>query len=115
MHEMGIMENVLRAALSVAEQNGGSRVTGITLRAGVMSGLIPRYCRTMLEFLSKDTPAESCELCFEEEPAVFKCEDCGAETRCDAIPTDYLCSACGSRRLKLTSGYTAQIVSVAIV
>lgn len=115
MHELGIMKDVLATALRVAEQNNGKKVTKITLRVGAMSGIVPRFCSSMFEVIAKDTIAEGCEITVEEEPAVFKCLDCGEESVYENPGHEIKCLSCGSLSLRLLSGYKSQIVNIGII
>lgn len=115
MHELGIMKDVLQTALRIAEQHNGKKVTKITLRVGVMSGIVPRFCTSMFEYIAKDTIAEGCEMIVEEEPAVFKCLKCGEKTVYNELSSEIKCCACGSPSLRLVEGYKSQIVNVGII
>lgn len=115
MHELSIMNEVLKTALNVAETHNGKRVTRVTLRVGVMSGIVPYFCSSMFETIAKGSIAEGCELIVEEVPAVFKCLDCGEETSYEAPGPEYKCSACGSPSLRLIDGYKSQIINIGIV
>lgn len=115
MHEIGVMRDVLETALKTARENDGSRITKVTLKVGVMSGLIPHYCSMMFDFLTKDTIAQGCELECEELPAVFKCCECGELTYYDRIEPEFVCHACSSPKLKLIDGFKARIESIAII
>jgi Zn finger protein HypA/HybF (possibly regulating hydrogenase expression) len=115
MHELGIMTDVLDTALRVAEENGGKKVTKITLKVGLMSGIIPSYVQSFFDVISKNTPAEGAEIIIEPDPAVFFCRKCGQSTVYDALGPEYVCRSCGSPSLRLNSGYGFQIVNVGII
>lgn len=115
MHELGIMKDVLATALRVAEENKGKKVTKITLRVGAMSGIVPRFCSSMFEVIAKDTIAEGCEVIVEEEPAVFKCLDCGEQSIYENPGHEIKCLSCESHSLRLISGYKSQIVNIGII
>lgn len=115
MHELGIMTDVLDTALRVAQQNGGKRVTKITLKIGLMSGVIPSYVQSFFDVISKGTAAEGAEIIIEPDPAVFICRKCGEKTVFDALGPDYICKDCGSQALRMISGYGFQIVNVGII
>ncbi len=53
MHELGIMTNVLDRAVSVCTEHGGTKVTKITLKIGVMSGIVASYVQSFFDVLSK--------------------------------------------------------------
>lgn len=109
------MTDVLDTALRVAEKNSGKKVTAITLKIGVMSGIVPVYVQSFFDVLSKDTIANGALINIELDPAAFVCRKCGEETAYEELSPEYLCHSCGSSALRLTSGYGMQIVSVAIV
>ena len=115
MHELGIMNNVLDSAIRVAKENNGHRVTKVTLKVGVLSGILPDYMAAFFDMISQNTIAQGAELIIEIEPAVFLCRDCGEKTSFDRYGPDFICSNCNSENLSLLSGKSFQIVSVAIV
>jgi hydrogenase nickel incorporation protein HypA/HybF len=115
MHELGIMTDVLDTALRVAERNGGKRVTKITLKIGLMSGVVASYVQSFFDVISKDTIAAGAEIVIESDPAAFVCRECGAKTTYTALGPEYICSSCGSQKLRLISGHSFQIVNVCIV
>lgn len=115
MHELGIMADVLDTAISVAENHGGSRVTKITLKIGVMSGVMPEYVQSFFDVISKNTVASGANITIESDPAVFHCRKCGEQTVYEALGPEYVCGHCGSPALHLLSGYGFQIVNVGII
>ena len=115
MHELGIMTDVLETALRVAAQNGGKKVKKITLKVGLMSGIMPQYVQSFFEVIAKDTIAKDAVIEIDLDPAVYRCLDCEKITTYHKLGPEYVCQHCGSKSLRLLSGYGFQIVSVAIV
>lgn len=115
MHELGIMADVLDTALRVAQSNGGKRVSKITLKIGVMSGIVPMYVQSFFDVIARDTAAAGAKITIETDPAVFVCRKCGEKTEYDELGPQYVCQSCGSEALRLISGYGFQIVSVGII
>jgi len=115
MHELGIMADVLDTAIEVAEKHGASKVTKITLKIGVMSGIMPEYVQSFFDVISKNTIARGAKITIDSDPAVFLCRKCGEQTVYEALGPEYVCHHCGSPALHLQSGYGFQIVSVGIV
>jgi len=109
------MTDVLDTALRVAEKNGGKKVTKITLKVGLMSGVVPSYVQSFFDVIAKDTIAKGAEIIIELDPAVFICRKCGETTVYEALGPEYVCSHCGSQAIRLSSGYGFQIVSVGII
>ncbi|MEG0778283.1 MAG: hydrogenase maturation nickel metallochaperone HypA [Oscillospiraceae bacterium] len=115
MHELGIMNDVLATALRVVETNNGKKVTKITLKVGVLSGILPNYMQSFFDLISKGTAAEGSKLVIENEPAVFQCADCGEQSTFESFGSDFVCLHCGGTSIRLLSGKSFQIVSVAII
>lgn len=109
------MNDVLETAVRVAKQNDGSRVTKISLKVGVMSGVMPQFMQSFFDVISKGTIAEGAELDIQRDPVVFRCRECGRTTVYDELGPEYVCHACGSESLFLVSGRSFQIISVAII
>ena len=109
------MTDVLDTALRVVEEHGGKKVTKITLKVGLMSGIVSTYVQSFFDVISKDTAASGAELVIEPDPAVFLCRKCGAQTVYEALGPEYVCEHCGSQALKLESGYGFQIINVGII
>jgi len=109
------MVDVLDTALRVAGENGGKKVTKITLKIGLMSGVIPSYVQSFFDVISKDTIAKGAQIIIEPDPAVFVCRKCGEKTVYAALGPEYVCQSCGSQALRMTSGSGFQLVSVGIV
>jgi hydrogenase nickel incorporation protein HypA/HybF len=109
------MTDVLNRALSVCEEHGGTKVTKITLKVGVMSGIVAAYVQSFFDVLSKGSAAEGAEIVIENDPAVFTCRKCGARTEYPALSPEYVCSQCGSGALHLEGGYGLQIMNIGIV
>lgn len=109
------MTDVLDTALRVCEENGGKKVTKITLKVGLMSGIIPSYVQSFFDVISKDTKANGATIEIELDPAVFVCRKCGEKTVYEALGPEYVCKSCGSQALRMTTGYGFQIVSVGII
>jgi len=115
MHELGIMTDVLDTALRVAEEHGGKKVTKITLKIGLMSGIVSTYVQSFFDVISKDTIAKGAKIEIESEPVVFKCRKCGEQTIYNELGPEYVCQNCGSPALHLESGYGFQIVNIGII
>lgn len=98
MHEAGIAEGLLEAAMNALPPEGrdGMKIVRLTVAAGVLSG-IEKECLSMyLEQLSKGTPAEGAELELKVLPAFLACRQCGRRVEYDGSgPVEVRCGACG--------------------
>ncbi|MDR3305011.1 MAG: hydrogenase maturation nickel metallochaperone HypA [Clostridiales Family XIII bacterium] len=104
MHELAIMEDVLRISADAARADGAGRVVRITIRAGALSGVIPKWANIFFKMISAGTIAEGAELLFETAPAFVSCRSCGREGEIPAGPPVFKCVHCGSGDVVLRSG-----------
>jgi len=93
MHEASIMESVLETAGAEAAKAGAQRILRIRLRVGILSGVVPDALEFAFEGLKEGTPAAGATLEIEQEPAVFRCLECGA--RPELFEMSFACPACG--------------------
>ncbi|MCU0722416.1 MAG: hydrogenase maturation nickel metallochaperone HypA [Planctomycetes bacterium] len=95
MHELGIAEDILKAAEAALAPRPGFRALRVRIRAGRRRGVEPESLRFAFEVLSKGRPGlEGAVLEVEEDPIRFRCRACGGEAPLeDWIP---VCPACGS-------------------
>ncbi len=112
MHELSIMESTLDAALDEARRAGASRVLGIRLRIGVLSGVVPEALQFAFEALTPGTAAEGAELVFDSVPARFWCVPCGAEFEAKTMFSD--CPKCQTPSANLRAGRELELVSLEI-
>src|SRR5437773_4758177 len=92
MHETGLMQEAVQIAVDRAEQNGGTRVHGLTLRIGPLAGVEIDALRFAFEVVTQGTAADGAELHIEEVPVRCWCSTCAAEFQ----PADYVfrCASC---------------------
>ena len=85
MHEAGISQGLLQAALNAlpAEGRDGMKIVRLTVVAGVFSGVEKECLAMYMEGLSKGTPAEGAELELKIMPAFLVCRDCARRVAYD--------------------------------
>jgi hydrogenase nickel incorporation protein HypA/HybF len=107
MHEMSIMESVLRVAENEARKNGSTRINRIKLKLGEFRGVVKEALEFAFEALKSDTLAANAELEVETVRLRVVCAACG---EMESSPQDYnfLCPRCG-QRLKIIAGREMQI------
>ena len=79
MHEVGIMESAISAALKQARERGAGRVHRIVIRVGTLSGVEPDALRFAFDIAANGTPADGAILVIETVPARAWCAGCGLE------------------------------------
>ena len=102
MHELGIMEEIVRAINREIEAHHARKLLGVTLRIGEMNGVVPDSMRFCFEVLSKGTSLEGAELRIVSVPLVARCEDCQHEFQVKDF--QFLCPLCGSQNHTIRSG-----------
>jgi hydrogenase nickel incorporation protein HypA/HybF len=92
MHEIGLLQNVIGAALKNAVQHGAQRVERITMRIGADSGVDPEVITFAFPMVTRGTIAEGAELALEPVPTRCRCPQCEIEFE----PADelYVCPRC---------------------
>lgn len=105
MHELPVIEKILKVALSHAESNGANRIVRIRTRIGELSDLYEEWMQRYFGYVSKGTLAEGAVLEVEWSPAIFRCEACEK-----VFPVkireirDVVCPGCASGRVTFLSG-----------
>lgn len=112
MHEVSIMAEAVRMAVESAQSAGATRVTGLQLRVGTLSGAVPEAMRFAWDVVSRDTIAAGARLELESVPATGWCDACGAEFECG----DYFseCPCCHNPSGELRRGRELEIAAVEV-
>lgn len=101
MHEMPFVMSLLREASEAAAREGLTRITGLTVSVGALSGIEPECVDLYFETASEGTPAEGARITYRIVPAGLCCKKCG--TKYDYDPRGarrqerdpFLCPVCG--------------------
>ena len=110
MHEVSIMEEAVRLAVDAAKSAGKNRVTGLRLRVGALSGVVPEAMRFAFDVGCGDTIAAGAWLEIESVPGVCRCETCRAEFECADFFNE--CPRCHNVSGELRRGRELEIASV---
>lgn len=108
MHELSITQGVVR---TVAEHTGGRRVTGVRLRIGALSGVVPEAIRFCFELATVGTPLDGARLEIEDEPGRGRCRTCGDEF---AMPDLLPRCPCGSTDAEVVAGRSLTVATVEV-
>jgi hydrogenase nickel incorporation protein HypA/HybF len=110
MHELGIIQEAVRMALDTAKARGASRVLGLRLRVGTMSGVVPEALQFAFEVVCRGTPAEGAWLQIESVPAACWCSSCAAEFECQDFLNE--CPRCHQPSGQLIRGRELDLTAV---
>jgi hydrogenase nickel incorporation protein HypA/HybF len=110
VHELSFAESTLELALRHARLAGAGRVVGLHLVVGELTPLEPTSLEFYWERITKGTPADGSHVTVRRVPAQLSCVDCGAA--CDSHDETWVCRACNSPRLRMTSGDECYLESI---
>lgn len=110
MHELSIAQAVVS---TVRDHVGTARVTQVSLRVGVLAGVVPDSLHFCWELATADTPLAGAELVIERVPLTGSCLECGRESVALLTPLAS-CEACGGSVLPTSGGRELEVASVEV-
>lgn len=113
MHELGIVFYILDDVSEVAQQNGATKVTSVTLELGEVSGVVPELLQDAWKWAAvrKELTAGA-ELVCENVVARTLCDDCNQEY--STIEHGRICPNCGSENTHLLCGNEVMIKEIEV-
>ena len=104
------MEEAVRLAVDAAERSGADRVTGLRLRVGTLSGVVPDSLRFAFDVVCRGTLAEGAILEIEAVTAKSWCSAC----RSEFVGADFFneCPRCHKVSGELQSGREIEIATI---
>ena len=106
MHELSITQSIVDA---VTDHAAGSRVVGIRLTVGRLSGVVPDAMRFCFELITEGTPLQGARLDIDEPAGRAHCASCGSDF---VLPDLILLCACGSADVTVLAGRELTIRSL---
>lgn len=111
MHELGIVDGILKVARESAQAAGATKVLGVTLRIGEMCEIVPEAMDFAWETLRDEDPMTAgAELHVEHVGSRSVCAQCGYEFDHDRYHCK--CPKCGSGQTLTIRGREMDIVSI---
>jgi len=112
MHEMSVTMSLMDLVLDEAAKAGASKIVGVNIVLGEMTGIIDHYVQANFELLSQNTPAEGAALTFKNIPRQARCRGCAHVFR----PTDlaWSCPRCQSLEIEITGGNELYVESIEV-
>ena len=112
MHERSLVKSLLRQIDEIAAQHHDSRVTGVHVEIGPLSGVEAECVRLAYEELREGTRCEQAPLVIEPSGLVIRCLQCARESRLESFL--FRCESCGSGRVQVISGDAFRLLSITI-
>lgn len=110
MHEMGITQGILAAALEAAESEGATRINEIRISVGELTEVVEFALQFAFEVLRQDTMAEQATLVVDLVTPRSRCSECGTEFEHGRF--EVICPECGSFMCELLQGRELRIDSI---
>lgn len=104
MHELSLIDGIIGAVKTNAQENNIKRINKIKLVVGRFTNAIPDSLQFAFEVLSQQEPMFSgARLEIEERPVVCCCNDCGRQFEVDKTYR-FRCPQCDGVNIEITSG-----------
>ena len=113
MHELGIAQSALDLALDRARSEKASRILGLVIRVGALSGVDPEALEFAFTAILPGTAAEGAAVKIEYLPVLLHCPGCGRDfTPSGALAFD--CPSCGHGGATLKQGRELDLVRLEV-
>jgi hydrogenase nickel incorporation protein HypA/HybF len=104
VHEMGVVQEVLRAVLESCESAGATRVNIVRITVGELTEIVPEAMQFAWGALTTGTLAEGADLEIRETGGRSLCLQCGTEFDHDRFDRRCPVAECGSYSTKVIVG-----------
>ena len=113
MHELGLVNYVVKQVSRIAEENHVTRVGSVTLEFGEVSGIVTSYLYDYWNWYTKKFPLfDGAQLICETIPAVTWCDDC--KKTYPTVKYGKICPHCGSGNTWLQQGNEMNIKQIEV-
>jgi len=110
VHELSIAQALVT---TVTDHVGELRVYEVTVRLGMLTGVVPESLHFCWELVTAQTPLEGSRLVVDRVPLPGTCVDCGTSGVWTSLPP-LRCPGCGGRVLPNASGREMEIATVEV-
>jgi hydrogenase nickel incorporation protein HypA/HybF len=111
MHELSVAQRILEIAEEKARGSGLCRITGIKVRIGSLTTVVPEALDFCFGFAREDTLAGNANLIIEKIQAEARCNSCKL-----VFPVEQsfflVCPSCGSSDTSLLKGTELDLLSI---
>ena len=113
MHELSIAQSLIEMACEVAAREGAEHISKLSLRIGVLSGVVKEALQFSFELAAEGTACAGASLLIEEVPIAAMCPRCQAvKTLLDGFR--FVCPTCGTPTAEVVAGRELELVSLEI-
>ena len=112
MHELSVASNLMDICLEKAAENNASKITGIKLKIGKLSGIEIHFLKEAFEAVCTGSIAENCEFDYFLQDIVIFCKICRKEYSIkDNI---FICPKCETRDIKVVDGEELVLMNIVL-
>jgi hydrogenase nickel incorporation protein HypA/HybF len=101
VHELSVVAGLFELLESQAREHQAQKITGVKLRVGEFSGIVPELLESAFEIYRKGTIAAEARLEIEVVPVRVRCRTCGEDA---SMEEDYTCRGCRGRDFEILEG-----------
>jgi hydrogenase nickel incorporation protein HypA/HybF len=113
VHELSVAQSLIEQACEAAAREGSAQVLKLSLRIGVLSGVVKEALLFSFELAAEDTACQGAALDIEEVPLSVHCPRCAApQTLADGC--HFICPICGTPAPQILTGRELELVSLEI-
>ena len=113
MHELGLVNYVVKQVTKIAEENKVEKICSVTLEFGEVSGIVPSYLYSYWDWYTKKFPLfEGTKLRCETVPAITWCDEC--KKTYPTVKYGKTCPWCGSGNTWLQQGNEMNIKEIEV-
>ncbi|HUX58469.1 MAG TPA: hydrogenase maturation nickel metallochaperone HypA [Bacteroidales bacterium] len=112
MHELSIVQNIIKIVAIEAKNSGVERVTEVNLEIGQLSGIEFSSLEFAFKNLSPGSVIEGAEIYIEKPGGTARCSKCGNEFSIDTFLGS--CNLCNSFDLEIIRGKELRVKSITI-
>ena len=114
MHELGIVFEIQKRVVAVAQENGLalSDIAQVVVEVGEASTIVPRYLKECWPAATDGTEMQDAELVVELLVATVRCKKCG--TVYEYLKNNKKCPDCGALECVMVTGQEFNIKEIAV-
>ena len=113
MHELGLVNYVVKQVTKIAEENKVKKIASVTLEFGEVSGIVTSYLYDYWNWYTKKFPLfDGAKLLCETIPAITWCDNC--KTTYPTVQYGKTCPHCGSGNTWLQQGNEMNIKQIEV-
>ena len=114
MHELGIVFEIQKRVVAVAQENGLalSDIAQVVVEVGEASTIVPRYLKECWPAATDGTEMQDAELVVELLVATVRCKKCG--TAYEYLKNNKKCPDCGAWECVMVTGQEFNIKEIAV-